>query len=428
MRLRRLLRLFYLLNRGTRRRMVAANVGLVIGVTLVTLFVSSGLGLRELVLNGFLGALPLNQIKLVPKSMDVAFLRLGRPKFLGGGKLDRAAIERLTADEAVRAIYPIAYARFPIHLHTELLGSSYGTDTSVQGIDPRWVADEVAEGYDFTFVEGEPIPILVSRKVIQIYNAGFAPANNLPRLSEAAVIGREVGIELGASSLRGRQARSLSATARIVGFSDRVDPLAVAVPIGMLDFYDLVLSEEKRQAYDAAVIEARSAGEIARIESAARGLGLEIAPESHLARQIDGAIKVAIVVFSAVGAVVIALSLMNATNTLILILRERRYELGVVRALGLSRRRLIGLLAGEAAIAGAVTAGVALAVSALLLALGVGFLDRAVGHLVGVAPRLGVPGWLVPAVLVLTPLVNVLAVLVAAQRAVGGSIAAALRR
>ncbi len=428
MRLRRLLRFFYLLNRGTRRRLVAANVGLIVGVTLVTLFIASGLGLRELVLDGFLGALPLDQIKVVPKSMDIAFLRLGRPKILGGGKLDASVVKTLRADEAVSAVYPIAYARFPIHLHGELLGSHYGTDAPVQGVDPRWVSDEVAAGHTFAFSEGQSIPVLVSRKVLQIYNAGFAPANNLPRLSEGAVIGREVEIEIGSSTLAGRGERSVSSHARIVGFSDRVDPLAVAVPMSMLDFYDERLTGEPREEWDAAIVEARSVGEIARIESAARRLGLEIAPESHLARQIDAAIKVAIVVFSAVGAVVIALSLMNATNTLVLILRERRFDLGVVRALGLSRSRLIGLLCAEAALAGVVAALIALGLSAVLLALGSGILERSVGHLVGFSPRMALPGWLVLSVLLLTPLVNALAVWIPAGRTVGGSIAAALRR
>ncbi|MBD3334530.1 MAG: FtsX-like permease family protein [Candidatus Eisenbacteria bacterium] len=424
----RQLRLFYLLNRGTRRRLVAANVGLIIGVTLVTLFIASGLALRGLVLGGVLGALPLDQIKVVPKSMDIAFLRLGQPKFLGGGELDRDTIQKLAADEAVRAVYPIAYARFPIQLHADVLGSRYGTDTSLQGVDPRWVADELPEDARFEDTPEDPISILVSRKVLQIYNAGFAPANDLPRLSEGAVRGRTLSIQLGASSLAGRRERAVVRDARIVGLSDRIDPLAVAVPLSVLESYERRLVGEERESYDAAVIAARSAGEIARIEALARDMGLEIAPESHLARQVDAAISMAIVVFSLLGGVVIALSLMNAANTMILILRERRYELGVVRALGLSRRRLIGLLAAEAAGVGGLTALVAVALSAGALSAGAAFLQRSVGQVVSASIEMPLPGWLVLAVLVITPAVNAVAASIPAMRTVSGSIAAALRR
>ncbi|MBU1700375.1 MAG: FtsX-like permease family protein [Candidatus Eisenbacteria bacterium] len=422
------LRFFYLLNRGSRRRLVAANVGLLIGVTLVTLFIASGLGLRTLVLDGFLGALPLDQIKVVPKSMDIAILRLGRPKFLGGGTLDEAAVEKLVSDKSVQAVYPIAYARFPIHLHAEFLGSQYGTDTSVQGIDPRWVADELPQDAAFVFNNSQPIPILLSRKVLQFYNAGFAPANNLPRLTGRAVIGREVAIELGISSIAGDLDRSISKQALIVGLSDRIDPFAVAVPLAMLDYYDRLLLDEERKSYDAVVIQASSPGEIARIEALARKLGLEITPESHLARQVDAGISVAIVVFSLLGGVIIGLSLMNATNTLILILRERRFEMGVVRALGLSQRRLVGLLAAEAALAGALTALIAVALSAAVLALGSHFLESSIGQIMQTPIPLKLPGWLILAVLCLTPVVNALAVLVPAMRSVSGSIALALRR
>lgn len=422
------MRLFYLLNRGTRRRLMAAYVGLTIGVTLVTLFVAAGLGLKDLVLGGVLGTLPLNQIKVVPKSMDIAFLRLGQPKLLGGGRLDESALQALGAHEAVEAVYPIAYARFPIQLHADLLGSRYGTDASLQGIDPRWVADELQNDARFTSAPGGPIPILVSRKVLQIYNAGFAQANDLPRLSEHAVVGRTISIQLGASSLAGERDRAAWREARIVGLSDRIDPLAVAIPLELLEFYEGALLEEARTSYDAAVVEARSAGDLAGIESSIRTMGLEIAPESHLTRQIDTAISVAILAFSLLGGVVIALSLMNAANTMILMLRERRYELGVVRALGLSRRRLIGLLAAEAALGGGVAALVAVALSAAALSAGSGFLQRSLGAAVDTSLQLSLPAWLILGVFVFTPAVNALATAIPALRTVGGSIAAALRR
>jgi putative ABC transport system permease protein len=134
------------------------------------------------------------------------------------------------------------------------------------------------------------------------------------------------------------------------------------------------------------------------------------------------------VVFSLLGAVIIALSLMNATNTLILILRERRYELGVVRALGLSRRRLIGILAAEAALAGALTAVAAVALSAAGLALGSRFLEGSVGQILQTSIPLRLPGWLILAVLFLTPVANALAILLPAMRTVSGNIALALRR
>lgn len=422
------LQLFYLLNRGTRRRLIAAQVGLTIGVTLVTLFVAAGLGLKQLVLGGVLGTLPLDQVKIVAKSMDIAFLKLGRPEFLGGGQLDEDAIEKLAAAQIVKAVYPIAYARFPIQLHADLLGSSYGTDASLQGVDPRWVADELRDDARFASAPGGPIPILVSRKVLQIYNAGFAKANDLPRLSESAVIGRTISIQLGASSLAGARDRAAHREARIVGFSDRIDPLAVAVPLDLLESYEQALLDEPRTSYDAAIVEARSAGDIAGIDSLIRKMGLEIAPESHLARQVDAAISVGILVFSLLGGVVIALSLMNAANTMILILRERRYELGVVRALGLSRSRLIGLLATEAALGGGFAALVAIALSAAALSAASTSVHQALGNVVSTPAHLSLPTWLILGVLVFTPTANAVAAAFPALRTVGGSIAASLKR
>lgn len=426
MRATELARLALLLNRGTRRRLIAANIGLTLGVTLVTLFVAGGTSLERTILEDVLGTLPITQLKVQPRPLDVGGLRLGRSAGMGGGRLDRETIETLRAVEGVEEIFPIAYAHFPVSLRGEVLGSTYGTDAPVQGVDPRWVAGEADPAYGFS-ATSDPVPVLVSRKVLQAYNAGFASANRLPQLTEGVIVGQPLEIVLGSSTLGGTAEGFERREAVIAGFSDRVDALALAVPI------DLVLDYAKRfgddgPPYDAAVVDVRDPGELAGVEAALEELGLELAPDAYLGRQVGLAVTIVTLMLTAVGAAVVILALLDIANTLQLALRERQYDLGVARALGVSERLLQSILVAESALSGVASALVALGASLLALNLGERFLTGSLAPILGGGPSLDVPPWLALGVLLATPIASALAALVPAHGAVRVSISRALRR
>jgi putative ABC transport system permease protein len=298
----------------------------------------------------------------------------------------------------------------------------------MQGVDSAWVADEIAEGYHFTAGDESKVPLLVSRKVLQAYNLGFAAANRLPRLSEKAVVGQEVSVSLGASSLAGSAFGAIVRPGVVVGFSDRIDALGVAVPIELIASVTQRLTGEALNAYDEAILVGTSPKELPRIEAAVRKLGFQITPESQIPKQVGGAITAATVVLSAIGLVVVGLALANIANTLALILGERRYELAVVRAVGVSERLLRALLVGEAVVAGFLAAIVALAASWLALQIGARSLSGVLESLTGAAPRFPIPAALVLGVLVGTPIASFIAALVPAIRVTAPSIATALRR
>jgi putative ABC transport system permease protein len=133
-------------------------------------------------------------------------------------------------------------------------------------------------------------------------------------------------------------------------------------------------------------------------------------------------------VLSAIGLVVVGLALANIANTLALILGERRYELAVVRAVGVSERLLRTLLVGEAVVAGFLAAIVALGASWLALQIGARSLSGVLESLTGAAPRFPIPAALALGVLVGTPIASFIAALVPAIRVTAPSIATALRR
>jgi len=100
----------------------------------------------------------------------------------------------------------------------------------------------------------------------------------------------------------------------------------------------------------------------------------------------------------------------------------------VARAMGVSAHHLRGSLLLEAALSGLVAAALALLVSGLLLVIGARALAGTLAPILGAAPTLAMPSWLVIAVLGITPLAAVVAAAVPTRGATAASIAAALRR
>lgn len=427
MKLASLTRLFVLLNRGTRRRLIAANVGLILGVTLVAVFVAAGTGLRDTILTNLLGTLPIDQLKVQPRSVSVGVLKLGRPGGSEGG-ISESDMDALRALPQVTALHPIKYAHFPVSIKGEILGSSYGTDAPLQGVSPDWVASEVAPGYAFASADTGEVPLLLSRKILQAYNVGFAAANRLPRLTESAIVGEQLQLELGASALGGTRAGRETRPARIVGFSDRVDALALAVPIDVILHYTRRFGDDTDVGVDALVIHARSHRDLSAIENTISSLGLELAPDAYLGRQVGQAATLVIAIMSAIGVAVVLISLSNVANTLQLVLRERQFELAVVRASGVSARLLRSFLILEAALSGVASALVGLLLSLGVLAAGGRLLAGTLEPILGTSPRFAIPLWLVLLLLVATPLASGLAAILPARHAVGRSIAMSLRR
>jgi hypothetical protein len=426
MTLSQLTRAFILLGRGTRRRLVTASIGLTLGVILITLFIASGLSLRDILLRDVLGALPITQLKVQARTRDVGVLKIGSA---ADQKLDQETIAALAALPEVNAVYALAFAHFPVSIRGEVLGSSVGTDAPVQGVDPAWVADEIDPARPFEYVVGEPVPVLVSRKVLQAYNVGFASANQLPQLSEGAVVGQELEITFGASSLGGTRAGSEALPAVIVGFSDRVDALALAIPLEALQSFAVRFDDQgSAGALDAAVLDVRSTGDLSRVEAAVADLGLELSPDAYFGRQVGQAMTIVILFLTAVGVAVALLSLLNIANTMQIVLRERQYELGVVRAVGMGERTLQSLLVAEAGLSGLFSGAVGVTVSALLLFLGAKLLAKPMAPILGGAPSFDLPPKLILALLVLTPIASALAAWFPARQAVGSSIATSLRR
>lgn len=112
----------------------------------------------------------------------------------------------------VLGVWPLETARFHLWASLGFGASQYGTELFLDSL-PREALD--LQGQNWTWSPGDPVPLLVSREFLTLYNYGFAPARGLPALHEKNLA--DVPLTFRVSGALG----SWELPAKIVGFTDR---------------------------------------------------------------------------------------------------------------------------------------------------------------------------------------------------------------
>ena len=162
-------------------------------------------------------------ITVVPKDMDISIFKFSTPSFLGKGELkenDLLSINRLSG---ITEISPTYSLNSPSQLSGGMFEMSYGTDLAIFGEEKPF------EKIKYNSKNIKIIPAVVSSRLLDIYNLSFAPANNLPKLSEKIIIGRRFNVSIGQNSFSSTD-KKYRFKVKIVGLSDKVGMLGITVP------------------------------------------------------------------------------------------------------------------------------------------------------------------------------------------------------
>ena len=385
--------------RRTRGALVTAGFGIAVGVASLVFFLSLGLGARKVLLGD---VFPIDQIELEPKKTSAGLISLlGGPHEPAG--IDAQSVERLKAQPGVKEVFPKLRFRFPSMARggKELLGKEIGTHEMVgDGIDPALVAGTIPDFQDPLETPGAecttdddckapqycerpsgtprgqcsaPVPALVSRYLVELFDHAVAPAHGLPPVAET-LIGRAQGVAfemtLGNSLLGvARHGEQRKVRVKVVGISPKAIDLGVTLPVEVVRRWNREYAGEAAASrYSSLVVRVSGAGDTGHVIDAAAGLGL--VPHDTRARDVSVLISGVLAILVLVASVILAVAAANITHTFRMLVGERQHEIGLYRALGASARDIriwfaslalvIGTLAG---LGGAVVAraGAALA-------------------------------------------------------------------
>jgi ABC-type antimicrobial peptide transport system permease subunit len=230
-----------------------------------------------------------------------------------------------------------------LHMGLEIIGS---------GLGPAVFAQDVKVPFE-DGGEGKPIPVVVNRRLLEIYNKVFAPQRGLPRLTESMLIGFQVPIELGRSYVAGKTLDNPQETAlQLAGFSDRAALAGITLPLAAVKRINARFKADS-ETYSSVLLRASSSQVIPSIAESVKRMGLEIdESERRSALQIGQAVELTTLALSILAALITALAAVNTMQAFYASVRERRREIGVLRAVGATRSDVAAVVLLEAAVTG----------------------------------------------------------------------------
>jgi putative ABC transport system permease protein len=379
----------------TRGPLFHSGFGIAAGTAALLFFLALGLGVRAVLLGE---VFPIDQIELEPpKAKDPGLLGL----LLGGSGappgVPEAAASRLAAVPGVAGVYPKLRFAFPSSGRggAEIFGHDVGTAELVgDGIDPALVkGDTFGEAFADPLAHAgppcaddaacaspqycerpsqaaqgrcsDPVPVLVSRYLVEVFDKSLAPAHGLPPVGES-LVARAQGItftmRLGESLLgRAKSGAPRTARVRVVGVSRRAIDLGITLPLDVVRRWNREYSgDAAADRYSSVMVQLASPD----VSSAvlAEGADLGLLPRDTRARDVSVLIAGVILVVSA----------SNIAYTFRVLVTERRAEIALYRAVGataadvrawmLALAAVVGVLGGAAGIvvarAGALAADV----------------------------------------------------------------------
>ncbi|GMV40998.1 MAG: hypothetical protein AMXMBFR64_27140 [Myxococcales bacterium] len=206
----------------------------------------------------------------------------------------------------------------------------------------------------------QPVPVVLSPFLVEMFNTTAATALGLRRVSETqALLGLGFRVQYGDSFFTDDREKKSQVVkrAQIVGFSSKALDLGVTMPLKYVEranarYKGTTASGE----YDSVILEARTNEDVHQVTAAADRLGFELSRKSRDAKKAGNMLYILTVVFSLISWVIMVIAAVNISQTFLMVVYERKREIGVMRSIGATRGDIRRIVLVEAAFIG-VTAG-----------------------------------------------------------------------
>jgi hypothetical protein len=351
--------------RGTLLNAAAATVG----AAALAFFVALGLGVGDAARRMF----PADA-----RLVDVAPAGVSLGGVLGGGQLDDAAVARLRALPGVEAAWPRLALRVPIAAGRPPEGFSYNwppgmtVQIPVLGVAPGLVAGDAEGGLPFADPAGDgPIPVMLSRRLIEVYNKTIAPSWNVRRLPMGlSLVGLQLPVKVGYSIVPQKtEDRVFDARLRLVGLSERVPLYMLAMPLETVQRLNREYGKPDA-GYTQVTLLARSPEDAPVITAAVRRMGFALDEEERAtAERVGTVVAVTTLALASLATLMVALAALAIAQSLSANVRARAKEIAILRAVGATPADVRGIILIEGGVVG-LAGGLVGTAAARALALG----------------------------------------------------------
>jgi len=201
-----------------------------------------------------------------------------------------------------------------------------------------------------------PVPAVLSPILLELFNSSAAVSLGMQKIDGMqAMLGVQFMMHLGDSYFAADLPREKQAVKRveIVGFSQKALDFGVTLP---LPYVRAINARYKGPAaaatYDTFILETEGNEDVSELIAAVDAFGMTLSRKSSDARKAADLLFILTVVFSFISLVILFVAGVNIMHTFLTLVTERRYEIGIMRAIGATRGDIRRLFLTEALVLG----------------------------------------------------------------------------
>ncbi len=338
--------------RADRKGSVLNAAAACVGATALVFFLALGLGVAAAARTMFPADARL--VEVIPGNVTLGGV-------LGGGRLDEAALERLSTLPGAAAAWPRVALRVPIAAGGPPRGLDYNwppgmtLQIPVIGVPAAIVAADLGPGarFDDPGPDGT-VPVVLSRRLLEIYDKTIAPAWGVRRLPAGlSIVGVELPVKVGYSIVPQKTEERVSeARLRLVGLSDRVPIYMLAMPLETVRRLHREYGKPDQGFTQVTLLAARPQ-DVPALAAAARRMGFSVDEGERAAAERVGtvvAVTTGALVFLA--SVMCALAALAIAQSLSASVRGRAKEIAILEALGAAPGDVRRIVLAEGAVVG----------------------------------------------------------------------------
>ena len=338
-------------------RTLLTVVAITICMLFLSLFSAFQEGLRNYLFKNSLQANPLTQISIQPKGQKLGFNPvdlLPQAKLTPEIIAEIKTLPHVTSIEpqnTVKGISSLQISMFGQNLQTDALvfGAPYESVASKQITKPAWAGANSG-------TDSDPLPAIVSTRLIDLYNYSFATANNLPQLTPENFIGTNINILLNQSTFFGQQNSGLPILkARIVGFSPKAKLIGITIPEAAVQAINRNYLNSSDITFIDAFINVDSVENLQSVKKALEKYNLDISSGEDALTSINGYFTVMAVALNLIELIMLGLAGLMIASTFLAKVSEKTKEIGILRALGSTQSSIRKIFLYEAGLIGAVS-------------------------------------------------------------------------
>ncbi len=334
----------FLKNRKSRFFFLALSI--VTGIASLFVLLTIYEGSKELLTSKAVAAIGVNEIVVKPTYRTGLLLVNKEEK----REITYDTASELAAIPAVTAVYPNVVLQLPTSLRVQVFGNTFESDAPVFGIAPALVASDLRRSDSFQDKADDYIPVVLSRDLVDFYNAGFADSLGIPKVDENFLLDKDFTLFLGYSSFTGFKGDTTKEVqAKIVGLSNKVPLFGVSVPLETVQRVGTEFNKGRGKITALQVV-TNSPEDVEAVSKKIEEMGFQADSLQKRIAGIGDNLKALSLILGIISLVILLSSAVSILNTFFSDVTEQTGLIGILRSVGATKSFIRILVCAKAAL------------------------------------------------------------------------------